>query len=165
MPIIIPTLCTTMAIASGGFAAVEDADRDALDLIADRPEELPTFATVPLESDAPWWIRTHADGRLGLLGEHRPADSTDGPRPSSTTLGLVSEQASRGVLPDRFSVGTTLVDADPLSSRSPSRAGVFAAWGWELRPGLLVQPGLGWSVDAAGDAERTTLTLGVRLEF
>ena len=164
-PIIISTLCMAMTTASASFGAIQDANRDTLDLIIDRPEELPTFATVPVESDTPWWIREHSDGRLGLLGEHRPASSTDGVRPSITTLGLVSEQMAHGVLPDRFSIGTTIVDADPLSTRSPSRAGVFAAWGWEPRPGLIIQPGVGWSVDAAGDAERTTLTLGLRLEF
>ena len=161
----ISTLYLAMTTASVSVGAIQDANRDTLDLIIDRPEELPAFATSPVQSDTPWWIREHPDGRLGLLGEHRPADSTDGVRPSSTTLGLVSEQMADGVLPNRISIGTTLVDADPFSTRAPSRTGVFAALGWEPRPGLIVQPGVGWSVDTDGDAERTTLTLGFRLEF
>ncbi len=156
-------LITALTVSSAHAAL--DQTPDVLARLTDRPAEVPDFAMLPVAEQDAWWFERGASGQYGLVGEHRSGDGIVDPSDTTITLGLVAKPMWPHGDTDQITIGTTMVNADPIAGASPDRTGVFASYGWRATPRAVIQPGLGWSIDAIGELERTTVSLGLSIEF
>ena len=164
-PLLAHLLSVIIVLPGVGDSTDDRSDRrtDVLEMLVDRPDDLPVFATSPQIADGTHWFSTGAGRRFGLVGGHRSVDRVDGA--TATSIGLVSERGDRLGSPDRLAIGATFVGADPRAIVEAGRTGIFTAWGWRPNARTTIQPGASWSTDADGTSGRAAVSLGVRIDF
>ena len=164
-PLLAHLLSAFIVLPGVGDSTGDRSDRepDALEMLIDRPDHLPLFATAPPAADGTRWFSTGEGHRFGLVGEHRSIDRVDGA--TATSIGLVSERGGCLGSPDRLTIGATFVGEDPRTIVEAGQTAIFTAWGWRPNARTTIQPGASWSVDADGTSGPAAVSLGVRIEF
>lgn len=147
--------------------AGHDFEDDAFARLVERPGLLPDHAFTPVAASDPIWMPIGESTSFGVFGAHLESTDHRHRAPPQTTIGLVTAATPWGRPADLLGVSLTIEDplGGLLTDIDPRTTALTAFYGWRITPDLVLQPGITWSSDRAGPADRLTALLAMRIEF